>query len=41
MVSSTAPPLVPDLHVSTSLQTPLRGTPRCALRNLLAFPLHV
>ena len=33
MVSSTAPPLVPDLHVSTSLQTPLRGTPRCALRN--------
>ncbi|MHB1013281.1 MAG: hypothetical protein ACYC37_10320, partial [Desulfobacteria bacterium] len=27
MVSSPAPPLVPDLPVSTSLQTPLRGTP--------------
>jgi hypothetical protein len=38
MVSSPAPPLVPDLHVSTSLQTPLRGTPRCALRNRFPNP---
>jgi uncharacterized membrane protein YfcA len=35
MASSPALPLVPDIPVSTSLQTPLRGTPRCALRPLL------
>jgi hypothetical protein len=32
MASSTALSLALDIPVSAALQTPLRGTPRCALR---------